>query len=188
VIAGFGITISGRYIPFLIIGTILSAVGTGLFYTFDVDTPAAKWIAYQLLSGLGLGLTNQIPIVAGQGAVEASDVAIVTALMMFFQTFTGAIFSAAAQSIYTNKTVKVLPKYVPGIDPNAVIAVGATNFRTAFPLDVVPGIIASYMEGLRDVFLIGLGAALASFAVAVIIAVFDRRRLNTGTRTVAPIA
>jgi hypothetical protein len=41
-------------------GTIIMAVGTGLLSTFDVDTPTAIWISYQVIVGVGAGLNLQV--------------------------------------------------------------------------------------------------------------------------------
>jgi hypothetical protein len=166
----------------------MTCIASGLTYTFDIHTPAAKWIGYQALAGLGLGLNNQIPLVATQAAVTAADLSSITALMIFFQTFTGAIFSAAAQSVFTNKAVKVLPTFLPDVNPRLVIAAGATEFRKSFPPEMIPGIVASYMEGLQDVFLVGLGAATAAFLMTIIITVFDQRKLNSGLNAAAAMA
>ena len=42
IIAGGLITVIGYYTPFLIVGSILLAIGCGLISTLDVDTPFAK--------------------------------------------------------------------------------------------------------------------------------------------------
>jgi hypothetical protein len=35
-------------------------IGTGLLSTFDVDTPTAIWISYQVIAGVGSGLNLQV--------------------------------------------------------------------------------------------------------------------------------
>lgn len=55
IIVGGGITIIGWYKPFMIIGGAIFTVGAGMIYTLQISSGAAKWIGFQLLSGLGAG-------------------------------------------------------------------------------------------------------------------------------------
>ena len=65
---GGGITNSkvGYYTPLAIIGSCIMAVGAGLLTTFQVDSGAGKWIGYQVVYGLGLGLCFQVPNLEAQ--------------------------------------------------------------------------------------------------------------------------
>jgi hypothetical protein len=65
----------------------------------------------------------------------------------------GAIFVSAGEALFANQLVASLQKHVPNIDPAEVISVGATELRGHFAPDVLPGIIASYMEGLQVAFI-----------------------------------
>lgn len=58
-------------------------------------------------------------------------------------------FVAAGQSAFVNELIIALPSHAPGIDSATVIATGATGIRTAFSADVVPGIVQSYMAGIK---------------------------------------
>jgi hypothetical protein len=49
-----------------------------------------------------------------------------TALTVFSQTLGGAIFVSVAENIFTNRLVAYLTLYVPDLDPDIVLAVGAT--------------------------------------------------------------
>lgn len=70
-----------------------------------------------------------------------------------------------------------LPALAPGVDPTVVIDTGATEIRSSFPADVVPGIVAAYSEGMRGVF-----ATVAAYAgVAVFFAAGNSwKKLNLG--------
>lgn len=81
----------------------------------------------------------------------------------------GAFFVSAAQSAFTNQLISSLKTHAPDVDPLHVIAVGATELRSAFAADQIPGIIVSYMDGLRVVFALCIALAgcstLISFAM-----------------------
>jgi hypothetical protein len=50
----------GYYLPFGLAGSMLAAVGNGLFTTFKLSTSTGEWIGYQILGGVGRGLGMQI--------------------------------------------------------------------------------------------------------------------------------
>lgn len=92
-----------------------------------------------------------------------------------FQTVGGAFLVSAAQSAFVNVLVKKLPFTAPTVNPETVIATGATELRNVFSPDEVPGIISAYMDGLTISFVICLAATCMAF----IIGMFSKwQRLN----------
>lgn len=178
IFSGLLITKTGHYIPLMIAGTVLSTIGAGLIYTFDIGTPSSKWIGYQVLAGVGAGLIIQIPIIVSQALSTAEDMSSTTAIMIFFQSVGFAIFVSVAQSIFTNELASNVPKYVPGIDVAKVISTGATELRKVFPADQIQGIIEAYMVGLKDAYVTAIALGGTAFLVSIAILVFDYRRLN----------
>ncbi|EJU00959.1 hypothetical protein DACRYDRAFT_33669, partial [Dacryopinax primogenitus] len=131
-------------------------------------TSSPQWIGYQVVAGVGIGLGLQIPISASQAMVDVKDVAPVTAMAFFFQTIGGAFFISAAQAIFANRLLAVLPSSAPSIDPALVLAIRASELRNVFPQEVLPGILRVYMDGLKAAFafaipLLGLAALLSIF-------------------------
>lgn len=78
VAAGF-ITSKGMPMYVMLIGAILATIACGLVYTFDIDTPAGKWIGYLVLLGAGYGFTVQLGIIVGQASCKPEDIAVTTA-------------------------------------------------------------------------------------------------------------
>lgn len=166
---------TGHAAPVLVIGAVLSAVSCGLMYTFDVDTSIGKWIGYQLFYGFAIGSSFQMGITIAQANASIDVMSAVTATILFFQTIGGAFSTAAAQSGFVNRVLTELAKTAPEIDPQKVIATGATQIRTAFPPEQVPAVVLAYMAGIKVTLAIAVG--LTSFAC--LIAVFvPRKRLN----------
>jgi hypothetical protein len=56
VVAGGMISWLGYYNPFLLLGTMLVTIGSGLFTTMDIDTSSGRWIGYQIIFGFGGGM------------------------------------------------------------------------------------------------------------------------------------
>ena len=80
VVSGILITITGQYIPVMIFGSIVSSIGCGLIYTLDINSPSGKWIGYQALCGIGLGLVFQVPVIVNQSVVKPSDLSTISAM------------------------------------------------------------------------------------------------------------
>jgi hypothetical protein len=50
----------GYYLPFIITGTILTSIGTGLISTLISTSSTGKWVGYQIIAGVGRGLAFQM--------------------------------------------------------------------------------------------------------------------------------
>lgn len=59
---GGGILISatGYLKPFMIVGMVGFIIGTGLLSTLGVNTPVSQWLPYEILSGIGMGINQQV--------------------------------------------------------------------------------------------------------------------------------
>lgn len=82
VLAG-GIVVSktGQAVPFMALGAALAAVGTGLLYTLELHTPAAKWIGYQILLGTVTAFPFQNCLNVVHANVKPEDVASATSIL-----------------------------------------------------------------------------------------------------------
>jgi hypothetical protein len=72
--SGIGITATRRPMPFMIVSGVLSTIGVGLLYTLTIGSSSAKWIGYQVITGLGLGLGFQVPVSAVQATLPQIDI------------------------------------------------------------------------------------------------------------------
>lgn len=164
IISGGLISMYGHFVPFLLAGSSLATVGAGLLYTLSTTSSSSAWIGYQALTGLGMGLAIQVPIIVGQASVDAADLSSVTAMVLFAQTIGGAFFVSAGEVAFTNILMGKLPVTAPSVDPASVVGAGVTMIREVFTVAQVPGIVAAYMDGLKVTYAI----AIASTGIAVI--------------------
>ena len=167
-----GIIVSGtqQFIPFMFAGTAVSTVGVGLIYTFNLHTPTAEWIIYQLIAGMGIGFVSQIPMMANTAAVDMTDISSISAITLFFQLLGGAFSVSASESVFENILIHKLAATAPGVNATAVIAAGATQLRVRFPAEQVPEILSAYMDGLKAAYLL----ALVLVAISVIFALMPK--------------
>lgn len=178
IVSGVAITITGEYQLLMIIGAVLNTIGAALVYTLDVGSPASKWIGYQIIGGIGTGLSIQIPIIVGQAVVPASDVSSVSALALFFQSLAAAVFISVSQSLFANRLIEAVKQNVQGLDPAIVVGTGATDLRRVIPAAQLAGAIESYMAGLQDAFTLAIALGGVAVLISVAVVVFDRRNLK----------
>ncbi|RKU40632.1 hypothetical protein DL546_001366 [Coniochaeta pulveracea] len=160
VVAGIVVTMVGYYTPFMLLGSVFTAIGFGLLTLFRPDTGKGVWIGYQIIAGAGVGFGMQQPLMAVQTVLDIKDVPTGTAVVVFVQTLGGALFVSIAQNVFSNKLVHYVTEYVPGIDPKVVFATGATSIQTAIPKDLLPGVTLAYNDALTSTFIVF--AAMAS--------------------------
>ena len=184
ILSGGFITVYGIYVPVLLGGSVISTIGAGLLYTLDIGSPSSHWIGYQALASIGLGLTIQVPMIANQAFVKVSELSEVTAVTLrkylitfmssfhpltvraVFQTIGGAIWVSAGQSAYTNRLLQKVPVLVPDVSPALVVATGATQLRTVFSAEQLPGIVLAYMDGLKVAFILAIASAGVTLPIA----------------------
>ena len=159
--AGGATAAIGYYAPFMILSTVLMSVGAGLLTTFQPNTGVAKWISYQILFGIGLGLGMQQPNLAAQTVLARQDVPVGASLMFFAQALGGAVFVSIAQTVFTNSLVSGLNK-VSGLDPINVVNTGATQIRNLVPANDLGVVLLAYNGALTDAYKVALATACFS--------------------------
>lgn len=85
-------------------------------------------------------------------------------IVVFFQTFGGALFLAFAQIGFSSAMKEAIPKLAPEVNVRTVLDAGAAGFRYVIPASSIEGVILAYNESINIVFYIAAGAAVASFA------------------------
>jgi hypothetical protein len=62
--------------------------------------------------------------------------------------------------------LSTLATTAPNVNPLTVLTTGATEIRTVFAADQIPGIVLAYMAGLKVVFAISIGTSGAAFVLS----------------------
>ncbi|KAJ6465952.1 major facilitator superfamily domain-containing protein, partial [Mycena vitilis] len=168
-LSGALITFMGYYTPFMILSSVLMAVGAGLISTFGVHTGHAHWIGFQIIYGLGVGFGMQQPSIAAQTVLSLQDIPTGTSIMMFAQTLGGALFVSVAQNVFQNKLAAGLAAAVPDVDPALVLKAGATSLRTAVGAADLPEVLEVYNTALVSAFYVSIAMACLSLVGALAI-------------------
>lgn len=161
-LAGGLVTYSGYYTPFMLLSSVLTAVGAGLLATFETDTGSSKWIGYQFIFGAGVGFGMQQTLIAVQTVLPADDVPIGTATMMFSQTLGGALFISVGQNVFTNQLIKNLHTVAPDLDTSFVLTVGATELKKEIEERFLAGVLTAYNLALTQTFYVSVATAAIS--------------------------
>lgn len=162
VIAGGLVTYLGYYSPFMIGSSVLMAIGAGLLTTFETNTGHSKWIGYQAIFGIGVGMGMQQILIAVQTVLPPADVPTGTALVMFFQTLGGALFLSVGQNVFNNKLISGLQAVVPDLDPAIVTSTGATELKNVIGEQYLSGVLKAYNDALAKSFYVAVAMATLS--------------------------
>lgn len=141
----------------LMLGSILMTVGAGLITTFIPATTPKSWISYQVIYGIGIGLTFQPPFIGVQTVFHDSIVPRALVMLSFAQMFGGIVILSVAQNVFLNRLAANLANRVPRMDSAATLSKGALGIVGAFPERYRERVLISYNGSLVQVFYIALG-------------------------------
>ncbi|KAF2678928.1 MFS general substrate transporter, partial [Lentithecium fluviatile CBS 122367] len=167
-ITGVLVSKFGYYTPFIIGGTALSVVGSGLITLLDVDTFHAEWIAYFIICGIGTGMAINLPYTAVSAVLDEANMVTGNALMQFAFQLGGAVSLCNSQTLFLGKLSHSIRTTVQGISSGKVIEAGASDLPglTDSPAQLL-ALRLAYQDAVRVVlvFLLVAGAIafLASF-------------------------
>ncbi|KAF2440272.1 MFS general substrate transporter [Karstenula rhodostoma CBS 690.94] len=130
IVAGAVVTKTGHYVPLIIVGGLVSIAGTALLTKLQPHTPTANWAAYMVVASIGQGTAMQLPYTAVGVVLSADDIPIGNAISVFVWQLGGAIAIAVGQTITLTTIITEVPKRIPEVSPQAVIAAGALGFDT----------------------------------------------------------
>ncbi|KAI8964656.1 MFS general substrate transporter [Daldinia sp. FL1419] len=161
ILTGVLTTRVGYYTPFLLLGICITAVGSGLITTLQVDSTVGQWIGYQILFGWGFGGCIQAPNMAAQTVLPRDQVSIGASLVLFAQTLFGAIFVSVGQNVLVGQ-LSIHLAGIPGFNPQEIAAAGATDLLNIIPAEYLAIALEGYNDSLRLCFQISLVIACLS--------------------------
>ncbi|UKZ95983.1 uncharacterized protein TrAFT101_010789 [Trichoderma asperellum] len=177
IVAGLIVTATSEYQIVALLGSAFVTAGSGLTYTLNTESSSKEWIGYQVLVGIGCGLTLQLAVMVAQAVADPTDLSTASAMALFFQFLGGAIWLSVSQSLFSNKLVHSLDK-IESVDAADLLAAGATELRNRLSGQDLIHAIESYMSALKDAFILSIALGGAAFVVTIFTMVFDRRRLD----------
>ncbi|KAF9266282.1 MFS general substrate transporter [Marasmius fiardii PR-910] len=168
-VAGGVISATGYYTPWMIVGSVLAAVGGGLVSTFKPYTATGMWIGFQIIYGAGIGSSMQQSLMAVQTVLPLKDVPSGTSIVVFMQTAGGAIFISIAQNVFQNKLLSGILEKAPSLNPGLVIGAGATGIKNVVSAEQVPAVVSAYNSALVDAFYVATAMSCISFIASLFV-------------------
>ncbi|KAK0650046.1 major facilitator superfamily domain-containing protein [Cercophora newfieldiana] len=165
VISGVLVTRLRYYVPWVVFGGACASIASGLFTTLSPSTTTGEWVGYQILLG-ARGAALQMSFVAVQTVLPEDMISIATALLVFSQTFGGAIFLTISQTVFNHSLGVELASRLPGQVADAVMMAGARGVRDVVSGDDLAVAIQAYSVAVGHVFYVTLAAGLGIFLSA----------------------
>ena len=136
---------------------MFTSLGSGLITTFTTSTNTGRWIGYQILYGFGCGCAFQLPQIAAQAVLPLEDVSIGAAYTLFCEVLGGAVFVSVGNNILGTSLIRsLLALNIPGVDPHAVVEIGATQLRSYVPPQYLAETVEAHNHALVDTFRVAL--------------------------------
>jgi len=98
-----------------------------------------------------------------QACVKPSEIPVGQAFLSFSQLIGAAIFVVVGNTIFSELLESGLAKYAPTVDAQAVIAAGATAFRTAVAPADLPGVLLAYAKAVTAPLYVACAAGALAF-------------------------
>ncbi|KAK7013189.1 major facilitator transporter-like protein, partial [Favolaschia claudopus] len=170
VVCGYLASSVGYYWPFLVVAPVFLAVGSGLLYTLSVSTSSAHIVGFQILAGIGIGMGLQNALLAMQVEFHHKPKLLgqAASIATFAQFLGGTIGLGVAEPVFASELGKFLLKYAPDA-PAEIVKESPTAIYDALPPDMIPGVVKSYTESLRIVFVLGVPVAGLALLTATMI-------------------
>ena len=167
VIAGIFVSRIGYFAPPAIIGAAIGTVGCGLLSTLQVHSGPGQWVGYQVIASAGLGMAVQQGVIAVQTVLTLDQIPIGIATVISMQSLGGAVFVSVGNNILQHFLDQVsTEESLSGIDIKAVIAAGATQFRSIVPAESLPAMLVAYNFALQRVFIVAIPLSGLAFIAA----------------------
>lgn len=108
----------------------------------------------------------QMPIIAIQANTPPAVTPIATAILVFSQTFGGAVFITVSNVIFNNKLRSELNSRLPDVNTDMVIDAGATALKDIVSAADYPQAVAAYAKGVDATFYLAVAGAVMMFFCA----------------------
>lgn len=162
-ISGTLVTVLKHYVPFMVLGSLIFTIACGLISTLTVGSGPEHWVSYQLLAGIGFGMSFQIPYSALHVVLDTAALPTGNALLVLFQALGGALAVSVAQNILGNQLLRRLGEQFSAQDAARIVAAGPTRISQAVEAAQVDVVVEAYSYALSQMNMLPVAAAGMAF-------------------------
>lgn len=159
-----------HYKPLLLCGAVLATAGAVSIYSVDAPTSTRTWIGFEMLTGMGIGIALQIPLIYNQALVSQDEVPLITPLSTFSENIGTTLFVASSEAAFAQGLVAHLKSSVPSLDAKAVMDAGALQIRSLFRGEELAFVLGGYLHGCRISHLLAVSCGVVTCTVSVVAA------------------
>ncbi|KAJ5584472.1 uncharacterized protein N7459_004272 [Penicillium hispanicum] len=109
-LTGLFIQKTGKYVPAVWVGLALLALGVGLLINLEPTANWGKILGFQIISGAGVGLNFEGPLLALQAVVGAENTATATASIGFVRSLSTAVSVVIGAVVFQNQMAREGPR------------------------------------------------------------------------------
>jgi MFS family permease len=151
-VEGFIMSYTKRYWHWGFVSPAFLALGGGLLYKVNIDTPSSRLIGYQIIYGLGVGLTQNVAFLSVQADNPPKAVPAAIAIVSFVQLFGGMCGPVIGNAILSASLRKYLPLF--GAPANTMKAVeGSVQAIWDLEGELRTSVIKAYLRSLNNVYI-----------------------------------
>lgn len=94
---------TGRYLPITYVAHVFLCLGTGLLIYLKLGENLTKLIIFQIITGIGIGMNIEPPLIAAQAAMTVMDTAVIQSTMTFLRSLATTIAVVVGGVIFQNR-------------------------------------------------------------------------------------
>tara|TARA_R110002003_G_scaffold232_10_gene16798 strand:+ start:30670 stop:31650 length:981 start_codon:yes stop_codon:yes gene_type:complete len=94
---------TGTYLPITYIAHIFLCLGTGLLLYLKIGESLTKLIIFEVITGIGVGMNIEPPLIAAQAAMTVMDTAVIQATMTFIRALATTVAVVVGGVIFQNR-------------------------------------------------------------------------------------
>jgi EmrB/QacA subfamily drug resistance transporter len=181
-ISGRIITRTGRYKIFPVVGMLVLAVGLVLMSQLHADTSMLLTGVYMAVTGIGIGMSMQVLVLATQNDVDRADLGVATSGATFFRSMGGAIGVAMFGALLRHQNAITIPARikefkVPAEQLNSdTLSIGSPADVAQLPEALHNAVINGFADSMQVVFFSAAPFAILGFLVVLFL---REHRLDT---------
>ncbi len=161
---------TGKYLPFMYAAQVLLTLGVGLFINIEFEKNMTKLIIYEIIVGVGVGLSTETPVIAALAGTSERDNAATIAAMGFLRSMATAVSVVVGGVIFQNEMSAAGPRLTAQLGETLAgefsggLAMANVELIGALPADQQTVVRQAYFDSLRKVWIMVCGSSLTSYS------------------------
>ncbi|KAK1481020.1 major facilitator superfamily transporter [Colletotrichum tamarilloi] len=166
IVTGACVSSKSYYVPFMWLGSSVFIAGCVLLQRLDRESSMGQWIGFQILSGAGIGLAEQVPFIAVQVVLPDSDMPTACAMVVFHRLLGGAVGLSIASNLFSQELYRRLAGVPGGVNVKAIQDAGASDLAKAVPAAILPFVQKAFSYAISRAFILPIVVAGTSLLLS----------------------